>query len=83
MVLDFLDFFKNLSSRGGMEDSDEAIEGLSNSLSGRIKVDPCSSPTCDRYGDGYSLSVQRVDERVNKGSRAARARACEASSEEK
>ena len=69
MELDFLDFFEDLSS------CDEAIDGLSLSLSGGVAADPCPSPTCGRYGDGYSFSVQREDERVNKGSRAARARA--------
>lgn len=66
-----------------MEDRNEATDGLSVNVSGGTSdtvVTPCSSPTCDGFGDGYSVRVHREEEGVNVECRAARTRACEARS---
>jgi hypothetical protein len=71
------------SSCGGVQDRSEEDDGLSYNISCGISVEivaPRSSPSCDGIGDGYSLRVHNESERENKEGRAARARACEASS---
>ena len=73
----------NFSSCGGVDNRNEETDGLSDDVLGgtsdKVVVAQRSLPSCDNFGDGYSLRVHNEEERVYKEGRAARARACEAS----